>query len=447
MSFLKNRRIKKTKKNKKSNTVLLRKSRWKSRGSREDAEKTKIFKFDSIEDESTTFVFKEFKHTLEGTNSTASTGGGFEFGSGDNNDMFNFSDSKVGSTTTFVGSPDTTKKNENKTTCDLFCDDKEPVFTTTRFDTFIRALKNFNLDVEPSREQYMYALDIYNRNSKNAPGKTCVLETLLIDQAYATSLPYAWFPKVLGYLDVRDLTKCTSICRSVYFCSLNIIGVKMSDKSFSFADNINKYGVNFVQWSRSQRRRYEFTSRVSRVKQAYFALNRGIKNRKISSIEAFFNRSQGDTMTASLIGFTWRVVCKELMTVLYTKILFKKMVQDMGMSGEKILNQTTSTSICVFWKKDIQVIVEKLCANITMPCGHKVTTDELDEVFAVVINDPCSNGSQKQAKVNSISRSVFCTIFDGLGSPFNAVKEDEKFVCDFFNYLLAREKQRRKFAC
>ena len=145
-----------------------------------------------------------------------------------------------------------------------------------------------------------------------------------------------------------------------------------------------------------------------------------------------------------------RVTIKEFLAVLYTRILFKT-INSKGYDGEKIL--LGMSKVPVFWKKDIQCEMEKICKDVSV-CGGAVTTEMMDEVFTTVVSDfdvkfnmgPYGDGMNVTVS-KSISRSGFCLIFDAIVSSEKSVgvKDDDdekKIVCDLFNHMIDREKDK-----
>ena len=82
-----------------------------------------------------------------------------------------------------------------------------------------------------------------------------------------------------------------------------------------------------------------------------------------------------------------RVTIKEFLAVLYTRILFKT-INRKGYDGEKIL--LGMSKVPLFWKKDIQCEMEKICKDVSV-CGGAVTTEMMDEVFTTVVSDLMSS--------------------------------------------------------
>ena len=144
---------------------------------------------------------------------------------------------------------------------------------------------------------------------------------------------------------------------------------------------------------------------------------------------------------------------KEFLSVLYTRILFKTL-HSKGYDSEKIILRMSK--VPVFWKKDIQVEMEQICKDISV-CGGAVTTDKMDEVFATVVSDfddklttgPHTYGDHNNMMTvsKSISKFGFSRIFDTIVSSETSVgvkndDDEKKFVCDLFNHMIDREKDK-----
>lgn len=409
------------------------------------------FKFDSVDNDA--FTFDGFRGALskEEENSTTS----FEFG-GDSSD----------SSFTFLGSPiDDTKGKARKTKKNyVFLDKKDDdTFVRTRslaiesfpskFEIKLDALSNFQVS-ELSRDQFFYAICIC---WYRAAERSDVLNKLVIDHVYETSLGrHQWFPQAFSFLNVKDLTKCTQVSRSVYFLSLNTLVAHMfHTKRSIISDNIGnlpiKMQASFVSWVRVHRRRVENMVQATRIKQAYLALRTAMLSRRFDAIEVFLRRASGD-MLGNLTGYTWRLAIKEFLSVLYARILFKILFIK-GYTGEKILSGLSKVQ--VFWKKDIQKEVENLCERVDVT----VRQDTLDQIFTIVISDFAYNKEESKDGTTtaydaskSVSRASFCRIFDGLALSKKSIgvkpvgdEEEEKFAIDLYDYILEQERRRGTF--